>query len=185
MSLEADLAEGNIRLKRWMDAAKDIVKDGKPLIVNPGEPHLYASKLWPLASRFRVIEHRKFATMIDGGKDADDTIGKIFSAECCMASAPNFGEAIIKYTKRVVDPNRDDLFRDRSLRGESTLLPPIDPPEWKAERDQMARNAQEAGERTSEWAKRAAFGRAQWLGLDLEKFKRAWSEAERRGLVPR
>lgn len=185
MSIEADLAEGNIRLKRWMDHAKTIRKpDGSPFIVEPGEPHMYASKLWPVASRFRVIERRKFANMVSGGPDAPDTIAKVIDAECCMAAAPNFGEALQKYAIRVADPKRDDYFVDRNLRGESTLLPPIDPPEWEQHRREAIRAAQQAGEVTQEWVKRSARGQMERLGLlDPVKFELAWARAEAMGLV--
>jgi hypothetical protein len=185
VSLEADLAEGNIRLKRWMDAAKKSKRpDGKPFIVEPGEPHLYASKLWPVGSRFRVIERRKFANLIDAGPDKPDGIGKIIEAECCMASAPNFGEVIQKYAMRVSDPNRDDLFRDRNLRGESTLLPPIDPPEWQEHRRAAVAAAQAAGEHTAEWVRKSAQGHMRHMGFDDPvKFALAWRGLADRGLV--
>lgn len=187
MSIEADLAEGNIRLKRWMDHAKTIRKpDGSPFIVEPGEPHMYASKLWPVASRFRVIERRKFANMVSGGPDAPDTIEKVIEAECCMAAAPNFGEALQKYAMRVADPKRDDYFVDRNLRGESTLLPPVDPPEWKEHRRAAIAAAQAAGERTAEWVRKSAWGDMKAKGFDDPvKFALAWQALAERGMVPR
>ena len=190
MSLEVDLAEGNIRLKRWLreavkvDAAKVGDPNHKPLVVEPGEPHLYASKLWPLASRFRVIERRKFASMISGGPDAPDVIDKITEAECCVASAPNFGEALMKYARRVADPKRDEVYRDRNLRGESTLLPPIEPPEWAEQRRAAIAAAQAAGEHTAEWVRKSAQGHMRHMGFDDPvKFALAWRGLAERGLV--
>jgi hypothetical protein len=185
VSLEVDLAEGNIRLKRWMrDAVKIRRPDGTPFVVDPGEPHMYASKLWPVASRFRIIERRKFASMVDMGPNAPDSIGKVFEAECCCASAPNFGEAIMKYVKHVSDPKRDALFQDRNLRGESTLIPPVDPPEWRTERAAAIAAAQQAGEATAEWVRKAAQGHMKYMGFDDDvKFALAWQGLTARGLI--
>lgn len=175
---QAQLNEANIRLKRWLKAVEAVKgADGKPLVVNPGQPEVRTSALWPTSQRWRVYERLKWT--LDGTKD-----GKIVDTECCVAAASSWGEAIMKYTMWVQDAGRTGFFADRHLRGGSQYRPPPDPPEWAEFRKQAIEAVQRADENTAEWVKKSTKAQMAHVGFDdPTKFALAWERAKAMGLV--
>jgi hypothetical protein len=137
-----------------------------------------------LATRWRIYERLKWANLLADSNLPDEST--IRETECCVAAAPTWGELLHKYSMWARDPNRVAYFRDRELRGESNQRPPPDPPEWAEFRRASIAAAQQAGEATAEWVKKAAYGHMKHMGFDDPvKLALAWTEAERRGLVPK
>jgi hypothetical protein len=177
MSHAADLAEASIRIKRWAKAACDA-----GLVVGGCNPEVSYSALGPVGTRWRVYERLKWANVLADTNVVDETTMR--ETECCVAAAPTWGELLHKYALWATDPDRVAFFRDRELRGESNAKPPPDPPEWAQHRRDAIAAAQQAGEVTQEWVKRAARGQMERLGLlDPVKFELAWARAEAMGLV--
>lgn len=179
MSQHADLAEASIRVQRWAKAA---CESGH--VVGGCAPEVSYSALAPVASRWRIYERLKWANLLEGSNLPDET--SIKETECCVASAATWGELLQKYALWARDPDRVAFFRDRELRGESNQRPPPEPPEWAEHRRASIAAAQQAGERTTEWVKKAARGHMQHMGFTDElKFRLAWDGLEARGLVPK
>lgn len=172
MSRHADFVEANLRIKRW---AKWAVGEG--IVKGGADPYVTYSELQPLSTRWQAWERMKWT--LDGTKD-----GPVVNTECCVVAAQAPGELMTKYSLWAQDANRQGYFEDAHLRGQSTSIPPPEPPEWAANRAKMVDNAHQAGERTAEWVKRAARGQMAHIGLnDPVKFELAWAEARARGLV--
>ena len=179
MSLEADLAEASIRIKRWAKAACE-----SGYVVGGCNPEVSYSQLGPVATRWRIYEQLKWANLLADSNLPDESTIK--STECCVAAAPTWGELLQKYALWAKDPNRVAYFRDRELRGESNSKPPSEPPEWAEHRRAAIAAAQQTGERTAEWVRKAAYGHMRHMGLlDPVKFELAWQNLKARGLVPR
>lgn len=179
MTVSADLAEANIRAKRW---AKVACESG--LIKGGANPEVSHSPLYPPASRWRIHELLKWGNVLGDSNIVDES--SIVETECCVAVAPTWGELLHKYSMWARDENRVAYFRDRQLRGESMHRPPPDPPEWAEFRRQAAAVAQQAGERTAEWVRKAAWGDMRAKGFDdAAKFELAWQRAASMGLVPK
>lgn len=177
MSVRADLAEASIRIKRWAKAACEA-----GLVEGGCAPEVSYSELGPVATRWRIYERLKWANLLANSNLPDEST--IVDTECCVAAAPTWGELLQKYALWARDPNRVAYFRDRSLRGESNMRPPIDPPEWAEHRRQAIAAAQQAGEATQDWVKTSARGQMERLGLlDPVKFELAWQRAASMGLV--
>lgn len=181
MSTTADLAEANIRIKRWAKAA---CESGH--VVGGCNPEVTHSVLRPVASRWRIMERLKWARVTDMGADTPDVIGTPFETECCVAAAQTWGELLHKYALWAADPNRVAYFQDRDLRGQSQHQPPPEPPEWREHRNAMVAAAAGAGERTSEWITKSARGQMARLGMDDPvKFAVAWKRLADLGMVPK
>ena len=177
MSVQSDLAEASIRIKRWAKAAGE-----SGLVVGGCNPEVSHSPLGPLATRWRIYERLKWAHVLAGTNHIDE--GTLKDTECCVAAAQTWGELLHKYALWAQDPDRVAYFRDRELRGESNAKPPPDPPEWVEHRRAAIAAAQQAGHATQEWVKRSARGQMERLGLlDPVKFEVAWANLAARGLV--
>lgn len=175
---QADLNEANIRIKRWLRAVETMRKpNGQPMVLNPGKPEVRTSQAWPHPTRWRVFEQLKWT--LDGTAD-----GAIVSTECCVASASSAPDVLLKYTLWAQDPARTGYFRDRDLRGEDQRRPPLDPPEWAAQKAAQAEAVNRANENATEWVKKTARGWMKHVGFDDPvRFELAWQEALKRGLV--
>lgn len=179
MSHHADLAEASIRIKRWAKAA---CESGH--VVGGCAPEVSHSQLGPVASRWRIYERLKWANLLADSNLPDESTIK--ETECCVASAATWGELLHKYALWAADPDRVAYFRDRELRGESNQRPPVDPPEWAAHRRASVAAAQQAGEVTAEWVKKAAHGHMKHMGFDDPlRFSLAWKRLEDMGMVPK
>lgn len=179
MSHHADLAEASIRLKRWAKAACEA-----GYVIGGANPEISYSALGPIASRWRIYERLKWGNVLADTNLPDES--SIIETECCVASAQTWGELLMKYSLWARDPNRVAFFRDRQLRGESNMKPPPEPPEWAEHRRAAIAAAEQAGERTTEWVKKAAWGRMKHIGMDdAVKFALAWEGLAQRGLVPK
>lgn len=179
MSHHADLAEASIRVKRWAKAACEAGH-----VVGGACPEVSYSALGPVGSRWRIYERLKWGNLLADSNLPDES--SIVETECCVASASTWGELLMKYALWARDPDRTAFFRDRQLRGESNAKPPPDPPEWAEQRRAGIAAAQQAGERTTEWVRKAAAGHMKHLGLlDPVRFELAWQELASRGMVPK
>jgi hypothetical protein len=179
MSTRADLVEASIRVKRWAKAACEA-----GYVVGGCAPEVTYSELGPLATRWRIYERLKWANLLADSNLPDESTIK--DTECCVAAAQTWGELLQKYALWARDPDRVAYFRDRELRGESNMRPPIDPPEWAEHRRASIAAAQGAGERTAEWVAKAARGHMVHMGFDDPvKFALAWQGLAARGLVPK
>lgn len=167
-----DLNEANIRAKRWARAASEA-----GLIKGGANPEVQTSALWPLSSRWRVVERMTWT--LDGTAD-----GPKVDTEACVATAPSWGELLHKYSLWAKDENRQAYFRDRHLRGESLMQPPPNPPEWAEYRKAAVEASEKAAENTAAWVKRSARAKMAHIGLDdTVKFEAAWANAKALGLV--
>jgi hypothetical protein len=179
MSVHADLAEASIRIKRWAKAACDA-----GLVVGGCNPEVSYSALGPVGTRWRVYERLKWASVLADTNVVDETTMR--ETECCVAAAATWGELLHKYALWATDPDRVAYFRDRELRGESNAKPPPDPPEWEQHRREAIAAAQQAGERSTEWIKKAVRGHMAHMGFDdVVKFEVAWAGLAARGMVPK
>lgn len=179
MSVRADLTEASIRVKRWAKAACE-----SGIVVGGCAPEVAYSELGPVATRWRIYERLKWANLLADSNLPDEA--SIKETECCVAAAQTWGELLQKYALWARDPDRVAYFRDRELRGESNQRPPIDPPEWAEHRRAAIAAAEAAGERTSEWVRKSAWGDMRAKGFDDPvKFNVAWARLAAQGLVPK
>lgn len=179
MTVNADLAEASIRIKRWAKAACE-----SGLVVGGCNPEVSYSALGPVATRWRIYERLKWANVLADSNVVDEST--IRETECCVAAAQTWGELLQKYALWARDPDRVAFFRDRELRGQSNQLPPPDPPEWAEHRRAAIAAAQQAGERTSEWVRKSAFGDMKAKGFDDPvRFAVAWDRLAQMGMVPK